>query len=279
LTGFFAAVSLVLAGAGQLPVKPSAGDPRELVERLREFAVRAGQPRHDAWDDAQCGTVGGSRLCWFYGESGLLVFGRSGGLLLRVDGRYPTDVETRDFDHDARPELTFVIRTGGGTGTLTLERHIYFFDGRRFAPALRVVSSAYTDSSWFGVLRRGNESFLVPMLSTTGEIRFRDTDGDGREDVAEAVERRWWGDQVDAAARRLASGPDWASNRLQQVHGLSLGEVNERVVRVWVRSADAAIFVRRGSLLRQTASAPISECWSPCRRSGVRGSDRGTVAR
>jgi hypothetical protein len=237
-------IPLLLAiGLGQA----SAGaetDPQQLVETLRAASVRAGQGGHPSWRDAQCGVVGRSRVCWFYGEEGLLVFGRSGGLLLRVSGRYPRDIETRDLDHDGRPELTFEIRTGGGTGTLTLERRIHFFDGQRFAPALRVVSYSYTDSAWLGVLRRNQESFPVPMLSSDGEIRFRDTDGDGRADLAEAVERRWWG-ALDEGRRRFGTGPEWVSRRLRAQFGMGLGVVHERVVATWARTPADPVFLLR----------------------------------
>jgi hypothetical protein len=233
---------LIAIGLAQASSTTAEADPQALVETLRAASVRAGQGAHPSWHDAQCGVVGRSRVYWFYGDSGLLVFGKSGGLLLRVSGRYPRDIETHDVDHDGRPELTFEIRTGGGTGTLTLERHIYFFDGQRFAPALRVVSSSYTDSTWFGVLRRKEESFLIPMLSSDGEIRFRDTDGDGRTDLAQAIERRWWGG-LDEGRTKLETGPDWVSRRLRARFGIGLGAVQERVVATWRRSPAAPVFV------------------------------------
>ena len=236
-------MTLIAIGLGQSS-STSAETDRQLVETLRAAGVRAGQEEHREWNDAQCGIVGRSRLCWFFGESGVLVFGRSGGLLLRVSGRYPTNIKTRDFDHDGRPELTFEIRTGGGTGTFTIERQIYFFDGQRFAPAVHVVSASYTDSIWFGVLRRNQESFLIPALSSAGEIRFRDTDGDGRNDLAQAIDRRWWG-ELDEGRKRLETGPDWVSRRLRAQFGIGLGAVQERVVATWARSPAAPVFVMR----------------------------------
>lgn len=245
MSAFASIAVLIVLGLGQTPIASSTGDRLKLVETLRAHGVRAGQPKHNDWNEAQCGIVGRSQMCWFYGESGVLVFGRSGGLLLRIDARYPWDIETRDFDHDGRPELTLVIRVRGGTGTLAKERQIYFFDGQRFAPPLCVTSYSYTDSSWFGHLNRGAESFLIPMLSTTGEIRFRDTDNDGRADIAEAVERRWWGEQLNSGDRTLDAGPAWASARLRARFGFGLGAVDQRVVATWTRSAIKPMFLSR----------------------------------
>ena len=219
-----------------------------LLELLTAAATRS----HSGWvGDGMIeghGTVGGSFVAWLESDGSIRVFGKSGGLLLNIRGRIPKPPAAIDVDGDGRNEFVADV-VGTGTGLYVNYHEIYFFDDRRFAPPLRVMTYGDTDSTWFGHLRRGEELFLIPPLGQDGELRFHDTDGDGVADVAEAVERRWWGSRDNEAApdkrRTFAEGPRWASEMLRRRDGLPLGRVQTRVVNRWRRDPVAKVFVRQ----------------------------------
>jgi hypothetical protein len=213
---------------------------RVLAALLQEAARRAGREHRHTIADAGCASIARSLVCWAAGESGVQAFGRSGGLLLDAkDGWYPSRVRATDADGDGRLDLAFEFTVGRGTGTSRVDSRIYMFDGQRFAPPIIALAYSYIDSSWLGRMKRGMEEFVVPTLTSEGRIRFRDSDHDGRADVAEAVERRWWGSQAERGARGkpvFDKGPAWASARLKREHGFGLGVVDERVVATWTRT-------------------------------------------
>ncbi len=214
-----------------------------LLRELLMAATRRKTPKAnlDLVVDGQ-GRVGGSFIAWLEGEGSLRVFGRGGGLLLDTYSPLPPRPRLKDVDGDGRNEL--IVQSGSrGTGLYHSFELVYFFDDRQFADPLSATTYSYTDSTWFGFLRRGQEQFLIPPISSNGRITFRDTDGDGIKDLAEAVERRWFGSQDDSGHASLEDGPAWANAKLRKCFDLTLGRVQTKVVTRWRRHATQPIFV------------------------------------